>query len=214
MRTVRITETSKQALCLLFSVILLTGTVIGVFLPLRETAEELQGRIQLMEQERLRYEAFASAPRSQERQRQNKARLLHLQRRIPLKPEDAAMVGSIYDLARRNRVSVVKLRRKTEEASSLGAKSSQGAGKGKNKVGVADLPNTGLARCDWETEFSGTYFALLEFLQRLESTGAMVRLSGAVIRLSDKEDGSVRIQGILTLFCRSVSAETLPRTNK
>lgn len=49
MKKVRITENSKQALCLLFSVILLAGTVTGIILPLRETKEQLQERIRLME---------------------------------------------------------------------------------------------------------------------------------------------------------------------
>ena len=158
MKKVRITENSKQALCLLFSVILLAGTVTGIILPLRETKEQLQERIRLMEKERLRYEAFASDFQREERQRQRKVRLLHLQQRLPLKLEDTVVVDSIYELARRSHVSVVKLRR-TGEASLSGVKRNEGAGKGKNTVGARSLSGTNIERCDWDAEFSGTYFA-------------------------------------------------------
>ncbi len=211
MKKVRITENSKQALCLLFSVILLAGTVTGIILPLRETKEQLQERIRLMEKERLRYEAFASDFQREERQRQRKVRLLHLQQRLPLKLEDTVVVDSIYELARRSHVSVVKLRR-TGEASLSGVKRNEGAGKRKNTVGARSLSGTNIERCDWDAEFSGTYFALLDFFQHLETTGGMARLSGAVIRSSAKEVGSVHMQGVLSMFGRSASANALPRT--
>lgn len=212
MKRVRITENSKQALCLLFSVILLAGTVMGIFLPLRETKEQVQERIRLMEKERLRYEAFASDPQREERQGQRKVRLLHLQRRLPSKTEDTVMVDSVYEWARRSHVSVVKLRRRTRGASLSGVKRNEGAGKGKNSIGDRSLSGINIERCDWDAEFSGTYFTLLDFFQRLETTGGIVRLSGVEIRSSAKEGGLVHMQGVLTRFCRPASVGALPRT--
>ena len=93
------TENSKNACCLLFSVILLTGTVTGIAGPLENRVRKITEQTGFMRKETALYRAFAEDQDYAQKQARQRDLLEMLQEQIPEKIEPEEEVQKIYRLA-------------------------------------------------------------------------------------------------------------------
>ena len=152
------TENSKNACWLLFSVILLTGTVTGIAGPLENRVRQMAEQTDFMRKETALYRAFAENQDYTQRQAQQRDLLEKLQEQIPEKLEPEEEVQKIYRLAGLHGIKVQRCKQVS--------------------VSSADSDKTGskVNRFLWEAEFSGTWHDLLGFFNDIETRGPCTRI--------------------------------------
>ena len=160
------TENSKNACWLLFSVILLTGTVTGIAGPLENRVRQMAEHTGFMRKETALYRAFAENQDYTQRQAQQRDLLEKLQEQIPEKLEPEEEVQKIYRLAGLHGIKVQRCKQVSV--------SSADSDKSGNKVN----------RFLWEADFSGTWHDLLSFFNDIETRGPCTRIETLQIRKS------------------------------
>ena len=152
------TENSKNACWLLFSVILLTGTVTGIAGPLENRVRQMAEHTGFMRKETALYRAFAENQDYTQRQAQQRDLLEKLQEQIPEKLEPEEEVQKIYRLAGLHGIKVQRCKQVS--------------------VSSADSDKTGnkVNRFLWEADFSGTCHDLLSFFNDIETRGPCTRI--------------------------------------
>ena len=160
------TENSKNACWLLFSVILLTGTVTGFAGPLENRVRLMTEQTSFMRKETALYRAFAENQDYAQKQAQQRDLLETLQKQIPEKPEPEEEIQKIYHLAGLHGIKVQKCKHVS--------------------VSSANPDKTGnrANRFLWDAEFSGTWHDLLSFFNDIETRGPCTRIETLQIRKS------------------------------
>ena len=164
------TENSKNACWLLFSVILLTGMVTGVAGPLENRVRLMTEQTSFMRKETALYRAFAENQDYAQKQARQRDLLEMLQEQIPEKIEPEEEVQKIYRLAGLHSIKVQRCKQVS--------------------LSSADSDKTGnrVNRFLWETEFSGTWHDswhdLLSFFNDIETRGPCTRIETLQIRKS------------------------------
>ncbi len=160
------TENSKNACWLLFSVILLTGTVTGIAGPLENRVRQMAGQTGFVRKETALYRAFAENQDYTQKQAQQRELLEMLKEQIPEKLEPEEEVQKIYRLAGLHGIKVERCKQVSV--------SSANSDKTGNKVN----------RVLWEAEFSGTWHDLVSFFNDIETRGPCTRIETLQIRKS------------------------------
>ncbi len=160
------TENSKNACWLLFSVILLTGTVTGIAGPLDNRVRQMAEQTGFMRKEAALYRAFAENQDYAQKQAQQRDLLETLQEQIPEKPEPEEEIQKIYHLAGLHGIKVQRCKQVS--------------------VSSANPDKTGnrVNRFLWEAEFSGTWYDVLSFFNDIETRGPCTRMETLQIRKS------------------------------
>ena len=158
------TENSKNACLLLFSVILLTGTVMGIAGPLESCVRQMAGQTGFMRKEIALYREFAENQNFAQKQAQQRDLLKKFQAQIPEKLEPEEEVQRIYRLAGLHGVKVQRCKQVS--------------------AGSANSDKTGnkISRFLWETEFSGTWHDLISFFSDIETRGPCTRIETLQVR--------------------------------
>lgn len=146
-------ESNREALFLLFSVILLASVVRGAVLPLRETCAALREQARLAKREEVLLRSYAADTGRTGRLLQSRLKLAVLRDRFAFRAEPAAEVHRLYEAADRHRVKVRLLRQCA----------------GCKVVSDGDVPE--LSSWGWEIELSGGYYDLRDFLREAGSGG-------------------------------------------
>lgn len=200
------TESSKGALFLLFSVILLTGVILGIALPLREACEGLKEQTRLTEKEIGLLEAYASDAARAEKRLRGRLKSEALQRRFASRPDMAAEVRRLYEAAGRYRVTVQALRRHGAQAGAgpdtEGNRPVRKSAAVKKKAGQAAAVDE-LSSLTWDIELSGEYPALRDFLQEISAEGRCTTFSEVSLRpeeISSGEKDRLRFRGLVSVF--------------
>lgn len=152
------TENSKNACWLLFSVILLTGTVTGIAGPLENRVRQMTEQTGFMRKETALYRSFAENQDYAQKQAQQRDLLETLQEQIPEKPEPEEEIQKIYHLAGLHGIKVQKCKQVS--------------------VSSANPDKTGnrANRFLWDADFSGTWHDLLSFFNDIETRGPCTRI--------------------------------------
>ena len=160
------TENSKNACWLLFSVILLTGTVTGIAGPLENRVQQMAEQTGFMRKETALYRAFAENQDYAQKRAQQRDLLEKLQEQIPEKLEPEEEIQKIYRLADLHGIRVQRCKQVS--------------------VSSADSEKTGnkVNRFLWEAEFSGAWDDLLSFFNDIETRGPCTRIETLQIRKS------------------------------
>lgn len=173
------TENSRKACRLLFSVIILAGTVTGVAGPLRDSEQKLVKESSYMQKEIELYRAFAADEERQEKQLRQQIQWQLLRAKLPEKIDPEQFVRLLYRKAERDRVRIQKIRQIPEKAN-------------KSKSGKPGC-------MAWEMECSGDWSGLMAFLGEIEKQNPLTRLSRAVI-INSRQAGEISLQANLHVY--------------
>ena len=173
------TENSRKAFRLLFSVIILAGTVTGVAGPLRNSEQKLAKESSYMQKEIELYRAFASDEERQEKHLQQQIRWQQLRAKLPERIDPEQFVRLLYRKAERDSVRIQKIRQIPEKVY-------------KSKSGNPSC----LA---WEMECSGDWSGLMAFLRELEKQDPLTRLNRAVI-IKSRQAGEISLQANVHVY--------------
>lgn len=179
-------ESNREALFLLFSVILLASVVWGAVLPLRETCAALWEQVRLAKREEVLLRSYAADTGRTGRLLQSRLKLAALRDRFAFRAEPAAEVHRLYEAAARHRVKVWLLRQCA----------------GRKVVSDGDAPE--LSSWGWEIELSGSYYDLRDFLREAGS-GVRCTVFDRVRLIpedpvADISGDCLRLQGRVSMF--------------
>ena len=164
------TENSKNACCLLLSVILLAGTVTGITGPLENHLRQMAGQTNFMRKELVLYRQFAEDQNREHNQVQQRILLQKLREQVPEEMDPEAEVQRIYHLAGLHGIEVQCFKQIPD--------GSANSGKNVNKV----------SRFIWEAEFYGTWQDLVAFFSDIEAQGPCTRMETLQIRKSGEAE--------------------------
>lgn len=174
------TENSKNACWLLLSVILLTGTVMGIAGPLENRVRQMAEQTSFMRKELVLYRKFAESQNGEQTKVQQREVLQTLREQMPENIHPEEEVRRIYRLAGLHGITVQRCKQ-IPDGSSDSEKT-----KTKTKTG------NGVCMFQWETEFYGTWQDLIRFFSDIETQGPCTRMKALRIRTSgEKEKDSV-----------------------
>ena len=173
----RMTENSKNACWLLFSVILLTGTVTGITGPLDSCVQKMTDRTGMMRKEIALYREFAASRDRVQKQAQQRNILQKLQEQVPEEADAEKELKRIYQLASLHGVTVLSFKQISD-----------------NQVQSITTSNR-INRLLWETEFSGTWHDLIRFFNDIETQGTCTRMEALRIRKSGETGKDIVFSG-------------------
>ena len=174
----RMTENSKNACWLLFSVILLTGTVTGITGPLDSCVQIMTDRTGIMRKEIALYREFAASRDRVQKQAQQRNILQKLQEQVPEEADAEKELKRIYQLASLHGVTVLSFKQISD-----------------NQVQSITTSNR-INRLLWETELSGTWHDLMSFFNDIETQSPCTRMEALRIRKSGETGEDIIFSGI------------------
>jgi|GEM_PF-1666986 len=204
------TENSKNLCHLLFSVILLTGTITGIAEPLNHEMLRIAEKTKYTEKEISLYQEFMQRPDRSRLYRQNQKAMEELRRKLPENLNADEVAGQFYRLAGKYGVTVrlmkqVKSMNNTDDITGRNGK--PGMTKRQTRTGGQDKTGAG---CDpdtvgkeagslaWETEFTGNWHTLPGFMQELEEREPLTRLR--IVQIKRKQDMEIWVRASLNTY--------------
>ena len=173
------TENSRYACILLLSVMVLTATFTGIAGPLQHLQQRRTEEIRYMQKEINLYRQFIQDPDRHEKLLQQQILLHKLKGQLPVDPKAEMIVKQLYRKAECNGVAINRLKQLP--------------------VQKHEQPLQQLA---WETECTGAWEDLLEFVKDIESQEPYTRLSGVqVFRIRNSRQISVKA-AVVVYFCQ------------
>lgn len=174
-----ITKNDRRVCRLLFSVIILAGTLTCVAGPLRNSGQKLAEESRYMQKEIELYREFARDVGRQEKQLQQQIRWQLLQAKMPEQIDPERFVRLLYRKAEKDRVRIHKIKQVP----------------GKAPKGKPGKPNF-LA---WEMVCSGNWNGLTAFVKEVEKQEPLTRLNRAVI-IKSRQAGEISLQANVHVY--------------
>ncbi len=187
------TENNRNACMLMLSVVLLTCTVTEVVQPLRQEMLKMDEQARYAKKEIVVYRKFLHESDRKQRLMQQQIALQRLKDSLPERPEENGLADWICRTAKQNGVIVRQMKRVAVGTAGTGRGNENSSDEKKIKNGTGIKSNglteersiTGehrIRRFAWDTEFAGTWWALMEFIRDIETQDPISRLETVQVR--------------------------------
>lgn len=158
------TENSKYACWLLFSVILLAGTITGIAGPLESRVQRMAEQTNFMRKEMRLYREFVENQDSVQKQVQQQNLLQKLQGYLSEEVDTEKEVQRIYQMAGLHGITIQRFKQIPDSSVH------------------SNTTGRRIGRLLWEMEFSGTWQDLISFFNDIETQGPCTRMEALQVR--------------------------------
>ena len=209
----RMTGNSRYACALLLSVLLLTAAVTGIAGPLQTARLDMAEETAAMQKKILQYQQFRQEPDRREKYFRQQIALRKLQGLLPTEPNAEQIARQLYKKAEYNGVAIRKLKhlpiqRTATAASGLPAKkqintttqtqtTTQAKATAQTKTTAKSMLT--LRPLAWETECTGTWDDLADFIKDIEQQEPLTRLSNVQIAHT-RNSRRLSLQGVVRVY--------------